>query len=112
MQFTADELNKILIAHAAWVKGEGGERANLSSANLTGADLTGADLTGAYLSDANLYGAEPVRAPTCPTTCNLYGANLTAYLSAADLSRACTCEPTAPTCTAPTCRAPAKTEAA
>jgi len=42
-------LRKILDDHAAWLRGTGGARANLSDADLHGADLHGADLHGADL---------------------------------------------------------------
>ena len=79
------DLQKVLESHAAWLRGEGGERANLTGANLRGANLTDADLrranlTGANLTGANLYGANL-------TGANLYGANLTrADLTRADLT--------------------------
>ena len=65
-------LQKILEDHSAWLRGEGGKRANLSDANLSGADLRGAKLSGADLRSANLGDAD------------LSGA----YLSDADLSNA------------------------
>jgi uncharacterized protein YjbI with pentapeptide repeats len=40
----AKELKVVLDKHAAWIKNEGGERADLSGADLRGADLRGADL--------------------------------------------------------------------
>ena len=62
------DIKKILSEHLKWLKGEGGERANLSGANLRWADLSeanlseanlsGADLRGASLSGANLSGAD------------------------------------------------------
>ena len=63
------ELDAILEHHRLWLRGGGGELADLSGADLTGANLYGAvlygaNLSGANLSRANLYGA------------NLYGANL------------------------------------
>lgn len=48
------DLQKILADHAIWMRGQGGERANLSRADLSDADLSRADLSGADLSDANL----------------------------------------------------------
>ena len=39
----------ILARHEAWIKGEGGARADLTRANLSGANLSGADLSGADL---------------------------------------------------------------
>ena len=65
-------LQKILEDHSAWLRGEGGKRANLSDANLRHANLRSANLGGANLSDADLSGAD------------LRGANL----SGADLSNA------------------------
>jgi hypothetical protein len=72
-------LEKVLREHALYLRGEGGEKANLSGANLIGANLIGAnlrdanlfvaDLRDAILRDANLYGANLSGA-------NLYGANL------------------------------------
>ena len=44
----------ILARHEAWIKGEGGARADLSRADLSGAYLTGADLRWADLTGANL----------------------------------------------------------
>lgn len=38
---------QIFADHAAWQRGEGGKRANLSGADLRGANLRGADLSGA-----------------------------------------------------------------
>ena len=57
------DIKKILSEHLKWLKGEGGERANLSGANLRWADLSvadlrRADLRGADLSEANLSGAD------------------------------------------------------
>jgi hypothetical protein len=74
---TPAELKKILADHAAWVRGDGGKRANLEGANLEGANLEGANLGGANLEGANLGGA------------NLRGANLRgAYLEGANLEGA------------------------
>ena len=71
------DIKKILSEHSKWIKGKGGERANLSGADLRGADLSRADLRWADLSGADLGGA------------NLSGANLSrADLSRADLSGA------------------------
>jgi uncharacterized protein YjbI with pentapeptide repeats len=66
---SADELKRILAAHASWLPEDGGKRANLSGANLIWADLSECDLRecdlrGADLRRANLIGA------------NLSGANL------------------------------------
>lgn len=57
-QYTPDELQAILTAHAKWRHGEaGGTRAYLRGAYLRGADLRGADLSGAELRGADLSGA-------------------------------------------------------
>ena len=73
MQYTEEELKKIIENHQHWIKEDcaGWEKmranlkgANLKGANLKGANLYGADLEGANLEGANLYGAI------------LYGANL------------------------------------
>ena len=86
MQYTKEELNKILEDHKLWLKGKGGKRADLSYAylnyaNLRGANLNYADLRGANLSYANLRCADLIGA-------NLRGANL----SGADFSGANLCE--------------------
>jgi uncharacterized protein YjbI with pentapeptide repeats len=57
-----EQLTAILAGHEAWLRGKGGQCADLSGAdltgaNLSGADLSGADLTGAYLTGADLSGA-------------------------------------------------------
>ena len=70
-----NSLIEILENHYLWLRGNGGERAdltraNLSGANLSSANLSGANLYGANLSSANLYSANLTRA-------NLYGADLT-----------------------------------
>ena len=59
------DIKKILSEHLKWLKGEGGERADLSGANLRWADLSVADLSeanlsGADLSEANLSGAKNI----------------------------------------------------
>ena len=52
---TQSKLQKILSAHAAWLKGDlDGVEAKLSWANLTWANLTGVDLTEANLTGAKL----------------------------------------------------------
>ena len=56
--YTIDEMKKILEEHAKWLKGEGGERADLRSANLSSADLRSADLYGADLRSADLRSAK------------------------------------------------------
>ena len=81
---TQEQINKILASHKEWMKGTGGERANLRvanlyRANLYRADLRGANLRDADLRDANLRGADLYDA-------NLYGADLRgADLRGADL---------------------------
>ena len=52
------DIKKILSEHLKWLKGEGGERADLRRANLSEADLSGADLRWANLSEADLSGAD------------------------------------------------------
>jgi hypothetical protein len=81
------DLQKVLESHAAWLRGEGGERANLYGANLRGANLRGANLYGADLYGANLTEANLTRANL--RDANLYGANLRgANLYGANLTRA------------------------
>ncbi len=62
MQYTKEELDKILENHAHWVRedceGWEGMRANLRSADLRSADLEGANLEGADLEGADLEGAD------------------------------------------------------
>jgi uncharacterized protein YjbI with pentapeptide repeats len=84
-------LLQILDAHRKWLRGEGGERADLRRSNLIEADLSrvyliganlssGAVIVGANLSEANLIGANLVGA-------NLVGANMIgADLIAANMS--------------------------
>jgi Pentapeptide repeats (8 copies)/Domain of unknown function (DUF5664) len=90
-------LQQVLDLHVLWLKGSGGERADLSWADLTGAnlfkadlswaDLAGANLFKADLSKANLYGANLFKANLFKA--NLYGANLfKANLFKADLTEA------------------------
>ena len=75
--YTQKEIDVILEKHKKWLSGEGGERANLSSANLSSANLSSANLSSANLSSANLSYAD------------LNSANLSyANLSYADLSYA------------------------
>ena len=87
-----EQLKRVLDDHAAWLRGEGGSRANLSRANLSWADLRGANLreanlSGANLSGANLSGADLSRADL--SGADLSGANLSeANLSGANLSGA------------------------
>lgn len=51
-------LEDILIAHANWLNGKGGERADLSYANLRFVNLSGVDLRYADLEGAKLEGAK------------------------------------------------------
>ena len=74
MQYTKDELNRILEDHKLWLKDEGDKRADLSYADLRGADLSYANLIGADLSYANLIGADLSYANLIDA--NLIGANL------------------------------------
>ena len=77
-----EELKAILDDHAKWLRGEGGERADLCWANLRLADLRGANLRGANLCEADLSDANLRDA-------DLSGANLRwADLRDADLSGA------------------------
>jgi len=72
------EVSKILIEHGKWLRGEGGQRADLQDANLRDANLQRADLRGANLQRANLWGT------------NLWDANLQrANLQRADLDFSC-----------------------
>jgi hypothetical protein len=64
-----EELQKALKLHVSWIKGEGGEKANLRGADLSDANLSDANLSGANLSDANLRDANLRNA-------DLSGANL------------------------------------
>ena len=65
MQYTKEELNRILEDHEMWLKGEGGRKADLRCANLSYANLSGADLSGADLRCANLRGADLSHADLC-----------------------------------------------
>ena len=89
---TPQELRSILEAHARWIQGQGGGRADLSGADLSGANLSGADLSSAYLSSANLRGAYLSGANLSGadlSSANLRGADLRgANLSGADLNGA------------------------
>ena len=73
MQYTEEELKKIIENHKHWLEedcdGWENMRANLRCANLYGANLRCANLEDANLEGANLYGANLYGA-------NLYGANL------------------------------------
>ena len=55
---TQEQINKILASHKEWMKGTGGERADLCDANLRDANLCGADLRSAILGGALLGGAD------------------------------------------------------
>ena len=87
-----EALEKALLDHATWLRGEGGARAYLTDANLTGAYLAGADLRGANLRGANLTGADLRDANL--TDADLTGADLAdadltdAYLTGANLTDA------------------------
>ena len=94
MQYTEEELKKIIENHQHWIKedcdGWVNMRANLYGANLYGAYLEGAYLKGAYLEGAYLNGANLERANLYGAYlygANLYGANLEgAYLYGAYLN--------------------------
>ena len=62
---TQEQINKILASHKEWMKGTGGERADLRDADLRDADLCGADLRDADLRDANLRDADLRDADLC-----------------------------------------------
>ena len=55
---TQEQINKILASHKEWMKGTGGERADLRDADLRDADLRDADLRDANLRDADLRDAD------------------------------------------------------
>ena len=87
---TKEQINKILASHKEWMKGTGGERANLRGANLYGANLRDADLRDADLRDANLRDAD-LRVANLRVA-DLYDANLCgANLRGADLRDANLC---------------------
>ena len=52
----AVNLSAVLKSHAAYLRGEGGERANLIGANLHGVNLSGVNLSGANLHGVILTG--------------------------------------------------------
>ena len=80
-------LEKVLKEHENWLKGIGGQRADLRHANLQGSDLRHANLQGSDLRDANLQGANLRDADL--QDANLQGANLRgADLRDADLQGA------------------------
>lgn len=55
MNYTAEELARVLESHGKWLRGErDGTRADLTHANLSDANLTHADLTDAILDGADL----------------------------------------------------------
>ena len=88
MQYTEEELKKIIENHQHWLREDcyGWEdmRANLEVANLESVNLYGANLKGANLEGANLYGANLEGANL--KGANLYGANLkVANLESANL---------------------------
>lgn len=62
---TQEQINKILASHKEWMKGKGGERADLRGANLRDADLRGADLRDAGLCGADLCGTDLRDADLC-----------------------------------------------
>ena len=83
-----ETLKQVLKDHAAWLRGAGGSRADLSGADLSDADLSGADLRRANLRDADLRDADLRRANL--SGANLSGANLSyTNLSGANLSYTC-----------------------
>ena len=91
------ELDNVVASHVKYIRGEGGQRANLSGAHLSGADLSGAHLRRADLGRANLSGANLSEADLGRahlSGANLSGADLSgahlsgAHLSGADLSGA------------------------
>ena len=96
MQYTEEELKKIIENHMHWIKedceGWKNMRANLEGANLEGANLEGAYLEGAKLKGANLEGANLEGANIEVANlkgANLYGAYLEgAYLKVANLEGA------------------------
>jgi hypothetical protein len=59
-----EQLQHTLEQHKLWLRGEGGQKANLSGSDLSGSNLYGCDLREADLSGSNLRG------------CNLSGSNL------------------------------------
>lgn len=88
------KLKAILESHGKWLRGEGGEKANLARADLRGANLYRANLCMANLYGADLKGADLHEADLSKTNlrwadlreADLYGANLCmANLRMADL---------------------------
>ena len=90
--YTVEEMKAILADHAKWLRGEGGARADLSSANLRSANLRSADLRSANLRSANLRSANLSSADlryADLSSANLSSADLSyANLRSADLSSA------------------------
>ena len=56
MGYCDKDLKTVLNAHAEWLNGVGGQRADLRDADLRGTNLRDANLRGADLRDANLWG--------------------------------------------------------
>jgi hypothetical protein len=91
---TPEELKNTLEQHRLWLRGEGGQRADLSGCDLSGCNLTRADLYKANLYKANLREADLRRADLRRADlrradlrgCDLSGCDLSgAYLTRADL---------------------------
>jgi len=55
---TPEQIKTVLDSHKLWLRGKGGERANLFRADLIRANLFKADLDGADLDGANLFRAD------------------------------------------------------
>jgi uncharacterized protein YjbI with pentapeptide repeats len=53
-----EQIKEVLSKHLSWIRGEGGEFADLRHADLSGANLRHANLSGADLSGADLNGAD------------------------------------------------------
>jgi len=78
-------LLRIMVSHHDWLKGKGGQRAELSSLDLRGVNLARRNLSHADLNDTDLSNADLSNAVLIGA--NLRGANLTgANLCGADLS--------------------------
>jgi hypothetical protein len=83
----SSKLQEVLDNHAKWLKDDGGERADLSSADLSSANLRFANLSSADLSSADLSSADLSSADL--SSANLSSADLSsANLRSADLSSA------------------------
>jgi hypothetical protein len=54
---TKGEIAAVLAEHARWLRGEGGERADMRGADMQGADIQGADIQGANMQGADMRGA-------------------------------------------------------